>query len=290
MTNSYEEAAKYLDTELVEPVRQQLVGRRLFQKVRTLGEGIFNVDYNKLTDMGEAIITYDLPDDSIEKDSIKVDTTTIKLAVIPKGYKIPRSQFLSFQRTGIGLDSAVAISAAQKVGEKEDDLLIQGWAPDGSNYKISGLYQSAGNSYSTSKDFATFGNPKDAVAGALALLYEDGIVGMNFNLTLNYVQYAQLQSNYEYGTYEWDKVLKMLNPVAGGGQGQILMSTDITAGTGLITPVDNAGVHMDLIIGVDYRNALAVPKFPISPVEGIAYVILVPRIKHTNAICTLTTI
>lgn len=290
MTNPYEEAAKWLDTQLVEPVRQQLVGRRLFAKTVNIGQGKFNVDYNTLTDMGEAIITYDLPDDSIQKDSVKLATSTIKLAVIPKGYSIPRSQFESFATQGIALDTAAMISAAQKVGEKEDDLLIQGWNPDGTNYRISGLYQSAANTVSTSLDFATFGNPTKAVSAALALLYEDGILGMNFNLTLNYTQYTQLQSNYEYGVYEWDKVMKMLNNVQGGGMGQILMSTDITAGTGMVTPVDTAGVHMDLVIGQDYRNSLANPKFDISPVEGITYVILVPRVKHPTAVCTLTNI
>jgi hypothetical protein len=288
MTNPYEQAAKYLDTQLVEPVRQSLIGRKLYAKTVVLGDGVFNVDYNKISDMGEAIIQYDLPDDSIEKDSVKIETSTLKLAVIPKGYKIPMSQFQAFQRTGVGLDTAAMISAAQKCGEKEDDLLIQGWAPDGSTYKISGLYQSAGNTDATSCDWATFGNPTKSVAAALALLYADEIKGVNFNLTLNYVQYAQLQANYEYGVYEWDKVMKMLNNVPGGGQGQILMSTDITAGTGMMSPVDTAGVYMDLVIGTDYRNALAVQKFPISPIEGITYVVLTPRVKHANAVCTMT--
>ncbi len=290
MTTVYENAAKYLDKELVEPIRQQLVGRKLFGKVTRVEPGVFNVDYNTLTDMGDAIITLDLPDDSVEKDSVKVATSTMKIGVISKGYKIPRSQFESFARYGTPLDTAAMISAGQKVGEKEDDMLLQGWAPDGSNYKIKGLYQSAGNSYSTSKDFGTFGNPTAAVSGALALLYADGIVGTNFNLVLNYVQYAELQANYEYGTYEWDKVMKMINPNPGAGQGQILMSTDITAGTGMMTPVDTSGVYMDLIVGADYKNQIAQPKFDISPVEGITYTMVVPRIKHANAVCTLTAI
>lgn len=290
MATAYENAAKFFDAELVEPIRQQLVGRKLFGKVVRVNPGIFNIDYNTLTDMGDAIVTFDLPDDTIEKDSVKVATSTMKIGVISKGYKIPRSQFDAFARNSIALDTAAMISAAQRIGEKEDDMLIQGWAPDGSNYKISGLYQSAGNSYSTSKDFATFGNPTTAVAGALALLYADGIVGTNFNLTLNYVQYAELQANYEYGTYEWDKIMKMINPVSGGGLGQILMSTDITAGTGMMSPVDTAGVYMDLIVGADYKNQVAQPKFDISPIDGITYTMVVPRIKHANAVCTLTTI
>ena len=290
MATAYENAAKYFDKELVEPIRQQLVGRKLFGKVTRVDPGVFNIDYNTLTDMGDAIVTFDLPDDTIEKDSVKVATSSMKIGVISKGYKIPRSQFDAFARQGTPLDTAAMISAAQKVGEKEDDMLLQGWAPDGSNYKIKGLYQTAGNSYTTQKDFATFGYPTAAISGALALLYEDGIVGTNFNLVLNYAQYAELQANYEYGTYEWDKIMKMINPNPGAGQGQILMSTDITAGTGMMTPVDTAGVYMDLIVGADYKNQVAVPKFDISPVEGITYTMVVPRIKHTNAICTLTKI
>jgi uncharacterized linocin/CFP29 family protein len=293
MASAYENAAKYMDKQMVDPLRQQLIGRKLFAKVTgPLGPGKFNIDTNSLSDMGEAIITYDLPDESgLTKDSVKVSTETLKLAVIPKAYQIPRGQFEAFASQGIALDAASMISAAQKVGEREDDLLIQGWNPDGTNYKISGLYQSAGNSYGTSKDFGTAGNPTIAVTAALAELATDKVIGTNFNLSLHPTQYAELlSSRHTNGFREFPEIMEILNPNPGAPKGQVFQTTDLTAGTGMVTPVDAAGVYMDLVIGVDYRNQLAQPKFDISPIDGLTYVIVAPRIKKVDAICTMTAI
>ena len=55
--------------------------------------------------------------------------------------------------------------SAYKVADKIDNLLLNGWTADGTNYDIEGLYQAADNNYSTSKDFGTAGNAMAAVSG-----------------------------------------------------------------------------------------------------------------------------
>ncbi|MBC7107663.1 MAG: YkgJ family cysteine cluster protein [Methanomassiliicoccales archaeon] len=130
------------------------------------------------------------------------------------------------------------LSAAQRCAEVLDDILIQGWKPDGTNYVISGLHQSANNDYSTSTDFGTFRNPLKAVTGDLTLLWADNVNEVNFNLVLHPTQYAELIKSVSTGVIEYDEVMKLLALIPDMLKGQVIMSNDLTDSTGILSPVD----------------------------------------------------
>lgn len=290
-TTSYGKLAEYMDSALVEPARQMNIGRKLFSKVVQIPEGKTNIDYDTITEMGSAITSYGFPSDEVAYDDVLAAATNLKLAVIHKGFKIPRDSYESFVASGERIDQSAALSAAHVVNVATDDLLIQGWAPNGSTYKVNGLYQAAGNTDSTSNDFATYGKAIAEIAIALALLDADSIFGVNFNLVLNPVQFRQLQGSISStGVPEWDKVMSMLNGVPGAPQGEILMSNDITAGTGMLSPVDTTGMYIDLVVAKELRTFYGTDSKlnDLSPIYGHVVSVLVPRIKHTNAICTIT--
>lgn len=289
---SFRRAATYFNNEMVPPLRQMLLGRKLFAKTTTLEKGKFEMDYDRVTEMGDAVISYDLPDASEKRDDIAVAAENLKLAVISKGWKIPRAKWEAYLTEGKNLSTTGMMSAAQVCALKEDDLLIQSWKPDGSTAKINGLYASAGNAYDASKDFGTYGNAIDAVSGALAKMADDNVptASINWNLTLSATQYYELEaSESTTGVSEIEKVRRILNPAAGMPSGQIMWTPDILAGKGLVSPVDPSGLYIELVKGVDLNNVLGEDsRIPdISPIYATTYEVIAPWIKQANALCTL---
>jgi uncharacterized linocin/CFP29 family protein len=287
MTTAFKKAARYVDQELVNPLRAgNLIRKLLPLNTRIAGRGIKNVDYYSITEMSDAMITYDIDTGEASTDNINVSVTNIAIPVIKKHFKIPRRDFDAFENQGIPFDTAAALSAGAMVTKAENSLGVQGWKRDGSAYQINGLYQAAGNTTAGSS-FGTFGGALTSIADALALFDADNVFADSWNLTLNSVQRRELQKSVSTGIVEEELVRKVLGP-----QGDIFVSNDLVAGTGLLTPVDTSGQYFDLInpdgpktvIGEDSK----LPEY--SDLFGTVIDFVVPRIKQTNAICTLTVI
>jgi len=287
MTTVFKKAGRYVDQELVNPLRAgNLIRKLLPLNTRIAGRGIKNVDYYSITEMSDAMITYDIDTGEASTDNINVSVTNIAIPVIKKHFKIPRRDFDAFENQGIPFDTAAALSAGAMVTKAENSLGVQGWKRDGSAYQINGLYQAAGNTTAGSS-FGTFGGALTSIADALALFDADNVFADSWNLTLNSVQRRELQKSVSTGIVEEELVRKVLGP-----QGDIFVSNDLVAGTGLLTPVDTSGQYFDLInpdgpktvIGEDSK----LPEY--SDLFGTVIDFVVPRIKQTNAICTLTVI
>lgn len=294
MADTFKKIARIMNQEVVEPVRQTTIARKLMSvNPQVRGKGIWNIDVTELSELSDATIDFGLPSGDSHRDAIKATVSNIQLPVLWKGYEIPRSAFEAFVQKGIQLDSEAAISAAVVVTQKEDSLLLDGWAFDGSNYDVDGLYQSAGNSETTSDDFGTAGNAIDKIAAAKGLLAEDGIYGMNYNLALHPTQFAELDGSVlSNGERELSEVIKQLNPYPNAAPGMIYQSTEITDGTGMITPVDPARRFFEIIEAQPMDNILGEDsKVPgISPIYGTTYAVVYPHVKHTEAVCSLTNI
>lgn len=292
MATALQKAATYFDTEIVEPLRQKTMARKLISvKPRVTGDGIKAADILKVVEMGAAQMAYKLPKE-MSRDMIRIDKSTVNIPVLYKGYEIDRDALDVWKTQGVGLDSAAAVSAAQVIGVQEDTAIIDGWKPDGATYLMDGLYQSAGITYADAKDFGTYGYAKEAVAGSLAAL-EAVYVYPPFNLTLNPVQHGELvMSESTTGTEEYARVVKVLNGNVENGPGGVFSSPAITAGKGLITPVDPARVYIELLNPQPLRNVLGEDsKMPgISDITGTAFEALYVNVKQANAICKLTSI
>jgi uncharacterized linocin/CFP29 family protein len=284
MVNTLETLAREFDKKMEMPLQQRLIGRKLIPRNNDLsGKGIGNqsIEMFKFSDISAAIIDYTVPEQSYE--GVDATSATVQMAYLAKDYKIPRTLFESFKLKGLAIDADVAIQAAYKVAYAEDQLMLQGWAPDGTNYKINGLYQSANQTESTSDDFGTYGNAKDKVAAAIALAEAASVYGP-YNLVLNPAQDNELlASESTTGKSELETVLRMLNKNSPTQTGQVYSSSIMTAATGMLLPVANS-VYFDYVeaqgpvndIGEDSKA----PKF--SPLYGNVLEAIVPRIKYSG--------
>ena len=284
MVNTLEDLAKVFDSKIEMPLQQRLIGRKLIGRNDELsGKGVGNqsIDMFKFSDISAAIIDYTIPEPSYE--GVDATSDTVQMAYLSKDYLIPRTLFESFKLKNISIDADVAIQAAYKVAYAEDELFLQGWAPDGTNYKIPGLYQSANQTETTSKDFGTYGYATDKVGLGITKLEDKSVYGP-YNLVLNPAQKNELLSSESTtGNREWPTILEMINENQAGNVGQIFSSSIITAGTGMLLPVQNP-VYFDFVEAQgpvnDIGNDSKSPKF--SPIYGNVLEALVPRIKYNG--------
>lgn len=287
-------AARAIDQEMIMPLRQQLIGRKIVaENPRVRGTGVYNVEIRTMGEVSAAMASFELPRADTNRDVVKVTRTTMNVPVLQKNFEIPRMDFEAFKNAGIPIDTASALSAAYQVGVLEDSLIFYGWKPDGTNYVTSGLYTLATNDFSTSKDFATFGNPTSAVGGALALIEADNALADAYNLILNPVQANELRvSMSSSGIREIDTIKSMINGGNDGGAGKIYSTPNITAGTGMLVPVDPARRFVELYVPQDIRTVLGTDSRldETSPIYGSVYELVLPHVKYTDAICKLSSI
>jgi len=283
MVNTLETLARTFDSKIETPLQQVLIGRKLIPKNTELsGKGVGNqsIEMFKFSNISAAIIDYTIPEKSYE--GVDATSDVVQMAYLARDYKIPRTLFESFKLKGLAIDADVAIQAAYKVAYAEDQLFLDGWAPDGTNYKINGLYQSANQTESTADDFGTFGKAIEKVSKAIALAEAASVYGP-YNLVLNPTQENELLSSYEYGASEREIVMKMLNKNSASQVGQIYSTSIQTVDTGMLLPTQNS-VYLDYVeaqgpvndIGEDSKS----PKF--SPLYGNVLEAIVPRIKFSG--------
>lgn len=292
MVTALQKAATFLDAELVLPMRQKLMARQLIAiKPLMKGDGLKSAEVMKIIEMGEASMAYKLPKD-MSRDMIRIDKSTVDVPVLYKGFEMDREAIAAYATKGVALDSAAAVSAAQVIGVMEDTAIIQGWKPNGTDYLMKGLYQAGTTDYDTTKDFGTYGDAKTVVAALMAQL-EVLYVYPPFNLTLHPTEHGQLlMSESSTGNEEYGRVLRMINGNQPGGPGRIFSSGNMTAGTGMLTPVDPARIYMELINPVTLRNVLGEDsKMPgISDITGTSFEAIYVNVKQPSAIGRMTDI
>jgi uncharacterized linocin/CFP29 family protein len=282
-------AATYIEKEWQTPLRQTLVARKLSVKnPNVYGRGVQAVETTTLSGMSTANIQYGIPSPDVDADELTETVATVQVPVIYKQFKVAREKIDAYLRDNRAFDTAVAQEAVYQCALLEDDYLLNGWKQDGTNLKVNGFYNAAGNDYSTSKDFATWGNAKDAIIGAKTLIQLDNALAPSYNLVLHPNQYGELIGNYTVaGGWEIDIVKRLLGP-----GGDVIVTPNMTDGKGLLMPVDPARkfheyinpVDFTLIIGEDSR----LPGW--SPYQGTVLDLVYPNVKIANGLCKLTSI
>lgn len=286
-------ASRMLDDALVEPLRRKLIGRKLIaEDTSKRATGKYAVDIDTITEMSKGHITYSLDEIGVSSDMIQVTTARKQIPIPHKSFTIPRQEFLAFKEEGKALDAAGATSAAYVVGREEDAMLINGWAPDGTNYEVEGLYQAAGTSV-TGASFGTAGNCIKSVQTGISALEDLGVSGP-YHFLLHKDQAAELRGNVISGVgREILQVLEMMNmDDPNVHEGKIWQSYDMTAANGILIPVDPARVYFELVNPVLIHTALGEDskKPDTSPIFGHVWEVIVPIIKQTTAICKIDTI
>ncbi len=274
------EQYRVIEQEAVIAAREQwqVVNQLVSPIAGTLGEQRYTYDTLIEVAAAETAMGFIEGDDQVNFNRSNVD-----IPIIQAPFKIDYRALLSSQRNGTALDGAAAASSGYRVGQGFADLITQGWKPDGSNYDIEGLYQGAGNSYSTSKDFGTAGNAIAAVSGGIALMTADNIFPP-YHLSLNSVQHAELiGSVHTGGVMEFERVRDIIG-------GSIFINPNLVAGTGMLTSTPAQG-HLRVKMAQDMTTELWRETLdPRANTKGRAFTAAVPVIRDSNAICTLTDI
>ncbi len=274
------EQGQYIDAQIAKKGRQRLMGRQLMNVSGPYGFGVESFGFDVLTELSAGKI--DLVWGKFEEDIAGLARTTIPIPVLNKGFRIGARQLAASKLVGAPLDSTTIDAAIYQVCLKEDDLIVMGKTDDsGTSYTINGLYKGAGNTEATSKDFGTEAYVYAKLALAEAVLQTDSIYPP-YNLVLANTQYNELLALATGGI----RTIKSVVEERIGGK--VFRAPDLTVDTGMLIATAEQD-FFDLVIGVDmtHREWL-LPKS--DDVFGVVYECAVPRIKDSNAICTLTAI
>jgi uncharacterized linocin/CFP29 family protein len=250
--------------------------------IRTIDAASQSYKYNTLTHGSAAAFDYTYPGKE-SLDQIDLQPTTVAIPNIHKEFQISKLDLASSRTSGTPLNTTQAESAAYRVTWGEDAMLIQGWSQDGTTYEISGLYQAAGNSDATGLDWGTAANILTSIQNGLALLDADSIQGP-FNLTVNSTQYSQTLAPVANTAVTYRQ---MIQQILGG---EIISSPAMTAGTGMITPVNPNGAF-EYVMAENITTVTEVQS--VQDGEGLfgrVYVRGLPVVYDSNAICKLTSI
>lgn len=283
-----EEQMTYLDKRTVQAAQQLLTMRKFYPAGPTGGGlGVRKAKWYKVTEMGDAYISWEFEED---QDMVNVSPETAGIPVMAKEWGIKKRDWETWKLTGGLPDDTALLAATRKLAETEENYLLYGWAPDGSNYEIKGLYEAAGQT-KAGADFGTYGNAASTV-GAAALLLMDAYFKPPYDLLLPSTQlYELLLSRDDYGNAELPQVRAILNGQISdnvqGGRGGIYLVPELTAGTGLMMPTNRTPDLWDLMITVDYQNTVEELQ-KTHDLFGRVYIAHVPRIKQADALVTLT--
>jgi uncharacterized linocin/CFP29 family protein len=198
-----------------------------------------------------------------------------------KEFEINKLDLAGSRMTGAPLNTTSAESAAYRVAMLEDSLLIDGYSADGTTYEISGLYQSAGNTFGGAT-WGTATNIPLSINGVKAVLLTDNIMPP-YNLTLHPDQYVEtlvFVANTAVSYAQW------ITEALGGGS--IYVTPAITAGTGMMTKANPDGMF-EYVMAEDLTTETETLSIKEGQnLFGRVYVRGLPVVYDTNAIGSIT--
>ena len=285
MTNYIpEEFYTQVRDSVIDTIRRQSISRGILPaKMLPGGIGTMQYSFDSATEVSEAMLSYAFTDNS--EDVTGRSREHIPIPILHKEFRIGRRDLAACQLGGYDIDTRTANSAAYRVGNLENEVVLDGFAPDDSNYQIEGIYRSANNSYETSADFGTAGNATTAVSEALKLLAADEIVS-DFDLYINPEQYIELASSIFGTSNEGAREMPLVEELLGGS---VIKSIWIDAGTGMLIPTNCPNIFGELVVAQDATVEMQILEKS-KDLWGRVYECLVPVIHEPNAFCKLTDI
>jgi uncharacterized linocin/CFP29 family protein len=272
-----------LDETVIKTARKENIARTLMPaRIIPGGIGTQQYSYDEMTEVSDAQFSYMFIENA--EDVVGRSRVNAPIPVLSKEFRIGRRDLAAARNGNYDLGMMSAESAAYKVTNLENQIVIDGYAPDGSTYEVKGLYQSAGNTYTDSADFGTAGNALTAVQNALEAFYEDEITG-NFNMLLNPTQYLELAVSIFGSSNEGAPEMPMVEKLIGG---RIIRTNWITAGTGMLVAEPTGGFY-EMVIPQDMTTETEELQKS-HDLYGKVYECVLPVIYEPNAICTLTSI
>ena len=205
------------------------------------GIGVQQWSYDKTGEMSEALVSFQFLETA--EDVVSFSRDHISIPVIQKEFRIDRRDLEAARNGTYPITTVNSDAAAYQITNIENEMVINGYSTDGTNYEIKCLMQSAGLEVTTTYDFATPGNALKSVSEGISKLMENEIYGP-YNLSLNPTQYMELATSvYTGGVIELNMVEKLLG-------GTILVNNWIPADEGMITTYPQKQFY-ELVIAQD---------------------------------------
>ena len=176
-------------------------------------------------------------------DGVDVTGFDTKIAVIQDDATIKRTDWEAYVENGVPISNDIAMEMAGNNNALIDKLVFNGWAQNGTNYDIKGLYQVAGST-ATGADCGTFGNTLKSVMAGITALEEAGVYSPGHILALHATQWAEAMAAISTGVREYEEVLRAL-----GTGGRIVHNSNLTATYGILfpAPLDVNRKYFDII-------------------------------------------
>lgn len=293
---------KQFDDSVVPVLRATSVGRELMPvnpKLSGKGLGVLSVETLQYVARAGAVTNYDIQNDNY--DTVDIKSFPTRIPVQQDDVMIKYRDWKAYQLKNIPLENDLSTDMTANIVVEQDNIIVDGWKPNGTDYEIKGLYQAAGNTVGGA-DTGTYGNLTKAVTQAISKLKLSGIYSQGYNLSIAPFNFAELDaSESANGNPETDRILKILNRSApvGGQPGQIIEVPALAAGTAMVSPVaSQANLRFfDIIETQTPQNNLwyADGNTTTGDIKMQQTAALVPRFKHLNkatmtdpCICTIT--
>jgi len=311
-------AGQAIDLETINPLRAWTIARQAIPANPNIkGEGIYSVDAVRLADVGPATISYQLPRPDDARDKPRLSRENVELPVLQHKTEFDRKEFnalMNYAGGSIDITRIGANSQAYQMAVKEDVLMFQGWAQDGTNYEIKGFYQGATTSYTSAINMGNgsyFGNLKKGVAAAIGQLKDVGVKppNGNYHLFMNANDYSYASGiESTLGVSEMEKLLLLLRNNEQTGPGRVwelpsvtvtdpLTSrqqtiTAMTKGTALLLPDDPTRTWYEEYIIQDVKTSLGYDSRDPnnSPIYSTMTSLVYPHLKQPAAACQITNI
>lgn len=288
MTESvWQRAAAQAQTEIVKPLRETLVGRH-FASINPYlkGDGRNVLEVTHLSDLSGGFVQYNIPNGSEHADALTATTELIKIPYLYKHFKQDKNSILAWDLRKVSpgeensLQSIGAQTAARKVAEQEEQIIFNGWKPNGTTYAIKGFTEIAGNIVAGGS-ISTVGTMFNYVATAISSIEDNAVFGEqeSYNLAITpAIKAALLSKRYMNGDREMAEIKGLLN------NGNIYTSPYLPAGTAVVTPVDTARNHFEFLNPVDYSVEFKAPEFErLSDPEAIVYELFAPHFMRVES-------
>ncbi|AAM07167.1 encapsulin [Methanosarcina acetivorans] len=294
MSNALFEVSRTMDTIIHPPLRQINKARKLVNVVPGEGIGELSVDWIELEAMSDAMIAYSFSTGA--EDTVDFSLQNSKIPLIWKDFTLDRRLYEAMRRKNTNVDASAALEAAYTVSSAEEMMILRGITRNGTTFEKNGLYEGAGQDYSTPKAIGTYGGIQDAVTDVYEMMDDSDVPtdSLRWNLSMSPNIYNKVnKSRSANDVKEMKDLLELLGTP--NNPGNVFKSNTLpsvsTTGSALLTPTPDTGSqYFDYYLSAEVQTELGQDgKHPrTGPISGRIFESGVLRIRKNAVIGKMT--